>query len=47
MLFRSGIYIGNNEFIHAANPDRGVVTDNLKTNSYYNERFVAARRIVE
>lgn len=43
----TGIYIGNNEFIHAANPDRGVVTDNLQTNSYYNERFVTARRIVE
>lgn len=43
----TGVYIGNNEFIHAANPDRGVVIDNLKTNSYYNERFVEARRIVE
>ena len=43
----TGIYIGGNEFIHAANPDRGVVTDNLQTNSYYSERFVTARRIVE
>lgn len=43
----TGIYIGNNEFIHAANPDRGVVIDNLETMSYYNERFVTARRIVE
>lgn len=43
----TGIYIGNNEFIHAANPQRGVVIDNLSTNSYYNERFVTARRIVE
>lgn len=43
----TGIYIGNNEFIHAANPDRGVVIDNLQTMSYYNERFVTARRIVE
>ena len=43
----TGIYIGNNEFIHAANPQRGVVTDNLSTNSYYNERYVSARRIVE
>lgn len=43
----TGIYIGNGNFIHAANPDRGVVTDNLNTNSYYNERFVSARRIVE
>ena len=43
----TGIYIGNNEFIHAANPQRGVVIDNLSTNSYYNERYVSARRIVE
>lgn len=42
----TGIYIGNGDFIHAANPQRGVVTDNLNTNSYYNERFVTARRIV-
>lgn len=43
----TGIYLGNNEFIHAANPDRGVVIDNLSTNSYYSTRFVTARRIVE
>lgn len=43
----TGIYIGNNEFIHAANPERGVVIDNLETMDYYNERFVTARRIVE
>lgn len=42
----TGIYIENGEFIHSANPQRGVVTDNLNTNSYYNERFVSARRIV-
>lgn len=43
----TGIYLGNNEFIHAANPKRGVVIDNISTNSYYNERFVSARRIVK
>ena len=42
-----GIYMGNGEFIHAANPKRGVVTDNLTTNSYYNERYISSRRIVE
>ena len=41
-----GIYIGNGEFIHSANPQRGVVIDNLNTNSYYNDRYVTARRIV-
>ena len=42
-----GIYMGDNQFIHAANPKRGVVTDALSTNSYYNTRYVTARRIVE
>ena len=43
----TGIYISNGEFIHAANPKRGVVTDNLNTNTYYNERFIVAKRIVD
>ena len=43
----TGIYIGNGEFIHAANAKRGVVIDNINTLSYYNERFVTARRIVK
>ena len=43
----TGIYIGGDQFIHAANPDRGVVIDNLSTNSYYNTRYVSARRLVE
>lgn len=43
----TGIYMGNGNFIHAANPARGVVVDNLNSNSYYNTRFVTARRIVQ
>ena len=43
----TGVYISNGDFIHAANPKRGVVTDNLNTNSYYNERYITARRIVK
>lgn len=39
-----GIYIGNNMFIHAANPKRGVVTDKLDGNSYYSPRYVSAYR---
>lgn len=39
-----GIYIGNNTFIHAANPKRGVVTDKLEGNSYYSPRYVSAYR---
>lgn len=42
----AAIYIGDGNFIHAANPSRGVVIDNLDSNSYYNIRFVTARRIV-
>lgn len=43
----TGIYIGGDQFIHAANPERGVVIDGFSTNSYYSTRFVTARRIVE
>ena len=39
-----GIYIGDNKFIHAANPKRGVVTDKLDGNSYYSTRYVEAYR---
>ncbi len=41
-----GIYIGDGNFIHAANPSRGVVIDNLNTSTYYNQRFISARRLV-
>jgi len=41
-----GIYIGNNEFIHAANSSRGVVKDDL-TSSYYSSHYVTARRIIK
>ncbi len=40
-----GIFVGGGAFIHSANPQRGVVIDNLNTNSYYSQRFVTARRI--
>lgn len=43
----TGIYISNGDFIHSANPTRGVVIDNINTSSYYNTRFITARRIVE
>ena len=37
-----GMYIGNGQFVHAANPSRGVVVDSL--NSYYKSNLVAASR---
>lgn len=43
----TGIYISNGDFIHSANPSRGVVTDNINTSKYYNTRFITARRIVQ
>lgn len=43
----TGIYISDGEFIHSANPQRGVVLDNLNTSTYYSERFIIAKRIVE
>ena len=47
MIGHTGIYIGGNQMVHAANPKRGVVIDYInEANSYYNTRFVTARRLV-
>lgn len=40
-----GIYIGGNQFIHAANPKKGVIITSL-SDSYYSERYVSARRVL-
>lgn len=40
-----GIYIGNGEFLHAANSSRGVVIDDLDTD-YYKKHYVTARRVI-
>lgn len=40
----SGIYIGDGQFIHAANSKRGVVTDTLES-GYYLDNYVTARRV--
>ncbi len=42
----SGIYIGNNKFIHAANHKKGVVITSL-SNEYYTENYVTARRLTK
>lgn len=39
-----GIYIGGNEFVHAANPRKGVVTTSLNS-SYYSTYYIGARRV--
>ena len=40
-----GIYIGNNQMIHAANSKKGVRYDSINS-GYYNTRFVTARRVL-
>lgn len=40
-----GIYIGNGNFIHAANSREGVVITSLSS-SYYQKRYVGARRVI-
>lgn len=40
-----GIYIGNNQFIHASNSKTGVIISSLSTASYQ-QRYVTARRVL-
>ncbi|MBI4633154.1 MAG: C40 family peptidase [Deltaproteobacteria bacterium] len=44
LLGHVGIYIGNNEFVHASSRKRGVRIDSLET-PYYNRHFVKAVRL--
>ncbi len=41
-----GIYIGNNEFIHASGKNRGTKLDSLESD-YYSKRFVRGVRVME
>lgn len=41
-----GIYIGNNQFIHAANARKGVIVTSL-SDSYYTKNYVTARRVLD
>ena len=41
-----GVYIGNNEFVHASSRNREVKVDNLNT-PYFNQRFLRGVRIME
>jgi len=41
-----GIYIGEGNFVHAANPRRGVTTDTINS-GYYDTYYYSARRIVK
>lgn len=40
-----GIYVGNNEFIHASTSKRGVVKDSL-TSNYYINHYISASRVL-
>lgn len=41
-----GIYIGNNQFIHASNPTGGVKITSL-SDSYYVKNYITARRVLD
>ena len=41
-----GIYIGDNEFVHASTSDTGVIISNL-TSAYYTKVWFGAKRIVD
>lgn len=40
-----GIYIGGNQFIHAANPKKGVIITSM-SDSYYVRNYITARRVL-
>ena len=40
-----GIFVGNNSFIHAANPKKGVVITSL-SDSYYLKNYKKATRVL-
>lgn len=40
-----GMYIGNNNFVHAANPSSGVRISSMNE-TYYAERYLCARRVI-
>ena len=40
-----GIFVGNNSFIHAANPQKGVVITSL-SDGYYTKNYKTAKRIL-
>lgn len=41
-----GIYIGDNNFVHAANPSSGVRVSSMNE-TYYRNRYIGARRVVD
>ena len=41
-----GIYAGNGQFIHAANPSKGVCYSSMSPGTYYGRTYVCARRVV-
>ncbi len=41
-----GLYIGNNQFIHASNPSGGVKINSL-SDSYYVKNYITSRRVID
>ena len=45
-IFHVGIYIGDGEFVHAANPRKGVIVSGLDEEWYAN-RYLGAKRVID
>lgn len=44
-IFHVGIYIGDGQFVHAANATKGVIITKL-SNTYYAKRYLGAKRVI-
>ena len=44
-VYHVGLYIGNNQFIHASSPSVGVIISDLNS-THYSSRFYTAKRII-
>ena len=45
-ISHAGIYIGNNEFVSAENPEKGVSVSKLVGHPYWGTRYIGAKRMV-
>lgn len=45
-IFHVGIYIGDGEFVHAANPRKGVIVSGL-SEEWYANRYLGAKRVID
>lgn len=43
--YHSGIYVGNNSFVHSPNPRKRVRVETLAAGTYYDKYYMTARRV--